>query len=103
MDRNRITLEKAQEWASRWNSNLNVLVGVKAFKIKGYNFQQLLAQSETVDIRTYIGINDEGEPTLISVGVDAQGNDMIDENHHIYDFSEPCPKCCSAGNTLING
>lgn len=103
MPRNTITLETAQSWAARWNEDQNALMGIKAFKIEGYNFKQILAQSGTVDVRTYIGINDEGNPTLMSVGVDARGNDMIDEDHLIYDFSEPCPNCCSAGNALING
>lgn len=101
---NRIELEVAQIWAERWNKNLNALKGIKAFKIQGVNVTAIMSQPGTVDIRVYMGIKDDGVPTLLVVGVDANGNDMIDAGKgcHIYDYSEPCPSSCSGMTSYIN-
>lgn len=104
MPQNAITLEEAQAWAERWNNDLNALKGIKAFKIPGQNIKALMNQSGTVDIRAYIAVKDNNEPTVVVVGVDANGNDMIDpaRGFHIYDFAEPCPNCCNNRPSHIN-
>lgn len=101
---NTIELKVAQLWAERWNKNLNILKGVKAFKIQGVNVTAIMSQPGTVDIRVYMGVKDDGVPTLLVVGVDANGDDMIDpdKGYHIYDYSEPCPSSCSGAPSHIN-
>jgi hypothetical protein len=101
---NTITLEVAQLWAERWNKNPDVLKGIKAFKILGSNVTSIMKQPGIVDIRAYMGIRDDGTPTLIIVGVDAKGDDVIDpeKGHHVYDYTEPCPPCCNGASTHIN-
>lgn len=102
--KNAIALEVAQSWAEKWNKNLNILKGVKAFKIPGSNLTSIMSQPGTVDVRGYMAINDQNKPTMIVVGVDANGNDMIDpaNGYHIYDFSEPCPSSCNNAPSHIN-
>ncbi len=66
-------------------------------------------------IRFYLGINDQGIPTLVMVGVNGEydpssekgGTDVLmvlngkDELiPGAYDFSSPCPYLCSGGNSL---
>jgi len=104
MLQNTIALNVAQLWTERWNKNLNVLKGIKAFKILGSNVTSIMKQPGTVDVRVYMGIKDDGKPTLIIVGVDAKGDDMIDPDngYHIYDFSEPCPSNCNNAPSHIN-
>ena len=104
MTLNPISLEVAQKWAEKWNKDVNILEGIKAFKIRGENIRALMNQPGTVDIRTYIAVKDNNEPTVLVVGVDANGNDMIDpvKGFHIYDYAEPCPNCCSGGPSHIN-
>lgn len=104
MPLNTIALEVAQLWAERWNQNLNILKGIKSFRILGSNVTSIMSQPGTVDIRVYMGIKDDNKPTLIVVGVDANGNDMIDpeKGYHIYDYTEPCPTCCNNAPSHIN-
>ncbi len=100
MPQNTITLETAQAWATNWRSNpANT---VKAFLIPQINLTSLLAQRDTQDVRAYVGIDDQGKHTLMLVGVDANGNDLINaaEGQYIYDFTLPCPETCDVNSSL---
>jgi hypothetical protein len=103
MPENVITLELAQAWARRFNANPNILLGIKAFTIPGSNIRNVMAPG-VVDTRTYFGINDEGSPVLMMVGVDENGNDMIDDKNglYVYDFTKPCPPNCNLISPFIN-
>lgn len=59
--------------------------------------KELLAQENCEGMRYYYGINN-GQPVLILVGVDSNGNDMVDGM--ILEMSLPCPVYCSAANPL---
>ena len=61
------------------------------------NFMALLNQTGCVGIRTYYGDKPNGGKELIFVGVDANGNDMLEL---IMDLNLPCPSYCSNGNPL---
>lgn len=61
------------------------------------NIQALLNQSGCMGIRAYRGVDTAGEGQLVLVGVNAQGNDML---QMIVDLSVPCPKYCSCDNDL---
>lgn len=59
---------------------------------------ELLAQPGCVGLRYYKGRNKAGEDSMILVGVDAKGNDMVDGM--LLDGILPCPPFCSDGNAL---
>jgi len=103
MPKNVITLETAQAWADRFNKDRAIMTGVKAFTIPGSNVREVMVEG-VIDVRAYFGINDESEATLMIVGVDKDGNDLIDEGHgfYIYDFSRPCPNSCNKKEPFIN-
>ena len=100
MPTNTITLATAQAWAKTWLANpANT---VKAHLIPQINITQLMAEANVQDIRAYVGIDDNGVTRLMLVGVDANGNDLIDDSngYYIYDFTEPCPATCDVNSPL---
>lgn len=99
-DTNTISLSKAQGWASTWRANpANT---VKAHLIPEADITQLYAKPDVVDVRAYMGIDENGTQKLMLVGVDANGDDLIDskKGHFIYDFTTPCPTMCSVRSPL---
>jgi hypothetical protein len=101
MAKNAITLQQAQEWATTWRENpLHI---IKAFLIPQADFVQLLAEKNVVDIRAYVGTDENGEQKLMLVGVNDKGQDLIDEanNQNIYDFTQPCPDFCDLESPLF--
>lgn len=107
MPSNTITLEQAQEWAQNWNENkLTFLerVDLKAFAIPGQVIKDVTAHDSVVDVRTYFGLDDQLNPHLMVVGVDEEGNDLINEEEelYIYNFARPCPNWCSKPEPHIN-
>lgn len=100
IQKNVISLESAQQWATRWRSNPENTV--KAHLIPQIDVTELLAEDDVVDIRAYIGIDDDGVNKLMLVGVDKDGNDLIDDNkkQYIYDFTRPCPTTCDVASPL---
>lgn len=102
MKQNTITLETAQRWAENWNTAEDPIGNVKAFNIPGYNAKEIVKEPNVVNIRAYMGINDDGVPTLIMVGVDVNGDDLIGVNNLIYDFTTPCPTMCNKKAPFIN-
>jgi len=74
--------------------------GVKARLFGKDCIQALLSQgggSVCKGIRMYFGMNEAGEQEIVMVGVDANGNDLLDL---VMDMSYPCPKNCSTANAL---
>jgi hypothetical protein len=97
---NTISLKTAQDWARTWRSNPENKV--KAHLIPQIDVKQLLAEDKVVDIRAYIGVDEEGKNKLMLVGVDIDGNDLINEEkgQYIYDFTRPCPDTCAFESPL---
>jgi hypothetical protein len=58
----------------------------------------LLAQPGCAGVRFYYGLDASGQDTLILVGVDQNGNDMV--NGVLMDSHYPCPPYCGDGNSL---
>lgn len=54
--------------------------------------QALLAQKGCVGMRYYLGRNEQGDPSMILVGVDAKGNNL--GNGIVLNASFPCPPFC---------
>lgn len=102
MATNSILLTQAKSWAGRWRQSSNL----KGFLIPKVNIDQIYAANPAVvqDIRVYLGIDDNNQPALMMVGVDAQGNDLIDEKggYLVYDFCNPCPSNCDTKSPMFN-
>jgi hypothetical protein len=95
-----ITLTQAQTWAANWRKNpANT---TKAFLIPEVDFTQIIAAGKAVNVRAYLGIDDNNENKLMLVGVDVNGNDLIDDKngYYIYDFTESCPTVCDVNSPL---
>lgn len=101
MAQNTITLEQAQKWAEKWRDSPNQ--DIIAFFIPEIDLTQVMAEKETVNVRTYLGIDELGNCKLMIVGVDAENNDLIDEEkgQYIYDFTQGCPKNCDINSPLF--
>ncbi|WP_300564456.1 hypothetical protein [Flavobacterium sp.] len=100
IEENVISLETAQQWATNWRSNPENTV--KAHLIPQIDITQLLNEKDVQDVRAYIGVDEDGVNKLMLVGVDAKGNDLINEDagQYIYDFTLPCPNTCNITSPL---
>lgn len=102
MAKNVIPLNEAQNWAKIYREkNPNSVI---AYLVPRIDFTQLLQEKDVVDIRAYVGIDPEsGLQKLMLVGVDANGNDLInpENGQFIYDFSKPCPDECAVNSPLF--
>ena len=92
-----IALEEASELTRNYRKN----AGKGA--IKGGFFgraalEQVLAQESVVGIRYYYAQENNGRPVLIVVGVDENGQDVLDG--FIAERACPCPPFCSPWNPL---
>lgn len=99
---NTIPVATAQTWVDRWRASDQTLTDIKGFLIPGEDLSSILAESGAVDSRAYLAIDDENQFHLLLVGVDSNGDDMIDEDEglFIYDFTHPCPPMCSKTGPL---
>ena len=96
-----ITLDVAKEWAKSWRSNPPAKLA-KGHLIPGGALSELLATEGVVDVRAYMGVDATGIQKLMLVGVNADGKDLIDSNHLIYDKTQPCPDKCDPTSPLYN-
>ncbi len=58
----------------------------------------LLSQERCVALRFYYAENGDGKPTLVLVGVDKEGKDILDGV--MLDLVWPCPPFCDQANVL---
>ena len=63
-------------------------------------FEKILGQKGCTGIRYYYAKTDEGTPTIVLVGVDSSGSDMI-TNAMAMERSLPCPPFCDTQNLLL--
>lgn len=106
MRKNTITLETAKAWSASWKKaqKEGTVAQITAFLIPGIDVTQAMKEPKVVDVRAYLGIDDESITRLMIVGTDAEGNDLIDEKngYYIYDFSIPCPPKCNKKKPFIS-
>jgi hypothetical protein len=102
MATNTIPLATAQSWAAKWQSD--PAHKTKAFLIPKVDITQLFEYDGVCDVRTYMGIDETGNQKIMLVGVDANGNDLIDDarQQYIYDFALRCPDICDINSKLYN-
>ena len=101
MAQNTITLEQAQKWAQNWINNPSK--DIRAFLIPEIDLSQVMQEKNTVNVRAYLGIDDEGNCKLMIVGVDSNDKDLIDDTNgqFIYDFTQGCPSLCDVNSPLF--
>lgn len=90
-----ISLEQGAEMTARYRAE-NPNQTIAHFFGKDI-LEKLLARDESMGIRMYYGIDEDGAKQLVLVGVDANGNDLTDL---VADISFPCPNACSDRNPL---
>lgn len=95
-----ISLEQAKTWVKFWRSNPPKDLA-KGHLILGATLKELLATENVVNVRAYMGVDETSTQKLLFVGVDSNGKDLIDDNHPIYDHTEPCPKNCDTASPLF--
>lgn len=88
--------------AAKFINNLHL--DAAALKIKGgmfhrEAFDKILSQKNVIGIRYYYAKMDNGTPTLILVGVDSTGKDMI--HGMIMERISPCPPYCDETSPFI--
>ena len=59
---------------------------------------QVLSESGVAGLRIYQGINPDGSPALVVVGVDSQGDDLVEGT--IAERHRPCPPFCGRSSAL---
>jgi hypothetical protein len=62
-------------------------------------FEQLLKNGKVRGVRFYYSRTGDAKLQMIAVGVDADGNDLL-EDGDIFDRGFPCPPFCGGGNAL---
>jgi hypothetical protein len=72
---------------------------VVAFTAEG--FTRILGQEKAVGVRIYPAAKDDGTLTYVLVGVDADGNDMVDGE--LSEEGTTCPDVCPDTNPLNSG
>lgn len=91
-----ITLQAAAQLTGNYRTNNpNAILGLYYSKDA---ILEILNQQDCVGVRAYYAETSTGEKTLVFVGVNALGNDMV--NGVIADFGVPCPVQCSSANDL---
>ena len=70
----------------------------KAHLVGKNNVNDILDQEDCEGIRIYYGLTSTGDKRLVLVGVDAEGDDMV--NGVLIDKLDLCPTICSTSNDL---
>ncbi|MCJ8288182.1 MAG: hypothetical protein HRT58_02535 [Crocinitomicaceae bacterium] len=98
---NAIPIAKATNWVNRWRESDGNLPK-KGFLIPKIDITEVMQESGVTNLRSYLAIDDDLEFHLLTVGVDVEGNDMVDEaaGQYVYDFTKPCPPICSETGPL---
>jgi len=94
-----ISLQDGIDWTTNWRDNHSGLV--KAFKIDKDEIDEIFQDYPNAEgIRGYLGEDDNGNPKLVMVAVDSNGDDILTT---VYDHASPCPNDCDTGSVLNNG
>jgi len=88
-----ISLSEAAAQTKRANDG-----GLKGGLFLRKELDELLAQPGCSGVRYYYGVDANGVDSLILVGVDKEGNDMV--NGVMLNTPFPCPPFCGGANSL---
>jgi hypothetical protein len=92
-----VSLEEATRYVKNFRSN-PLAPATKGGYFGRNIFEKILAQPGTVGIRYYYAANDDGSPTIVLVGVDSTGDDMV--KGVVAEHGLPCPPFCPTVNSL---
>lgn len=96
-----IPLSTASKWTEMWRKR-EEKQNINGFFIPMIDIDESREEYGIDNMRGYLGIDDDGVSHLLLVGVDKNGNDMIDESKEqfVYDHTLPCPQQCGDKNVL---
>ena len=97
----KITLEEALKWIKNWRTNIPK-EPAKAHLIEKQALLDVMEPSDVVSVRAYMAVDDKGIQKLVIVGVDENGQDLVDSDHIIVDHTKPCPPDCGIDSQLLN-
>ncbi len=107
MNKNLIDLATAKGLTKRFRENLDGLVSKeytgaipKAETFDVSAIQAILSQPGCVEFRAYFGMKEDKSVCVVFIGVDAQGNDIINSTKGngedlIAEEGKPCPPYCN--------
>lgn len=101
-----IALDEAKKWIANWRNSVKVNTNeVTAHLIPKGDITEIQQEKGWRKYRAYQAITDKGEFKLLIVGVDDNGNDLVNypsteeydntSYDYVYDFTTPCPSACS--------
>lgn len=89
-----VSLEDAARWTANYR-NSEHFDGVNAIFYGINHLNSLLNQRACQGIRIYKAIDDDGNPIMVLVGADEEGNDMTDG--YVLERGFGCPPNCNNG------
>jgi hypothetical protein len=92
-----VSLDSARHFIANLNKDA-VQMKTKGGMFYREAFDKILAQKDCIGIRYYYAKTEDGTPTLVLVGVDSNGNDMVDGA--IMERIHPCPPFCDSTTQL---
>ncbi len=92
-----VTLDQAVKYIQNFTSNPTAPT-IKGAYFGRNIFDKILSQSGCVGIRYYYAKTDSGVSTIVLVGVDGSGNDLVKGT--LAEMTFPCPPYCPAPNAL---
>jgi hypothetical protein len=97
-EKHEISLEEAKTHIQRHKKN-PIHLNYHGGSIDRAAIDKILAQPGCARLRIYQGKNEDGTPSLVLVGVDAAGKDMVAGS--IMDKILPCPPMCDGSSALL--
>lgn len=97
----RISKDDARKYTKRYRDRQKkgeALPPLPAVAFHRDAYDRILSQPGCVALRSYPALTEEGEITVVMVGVDAAGNDLVDGE--LAQQGELCPPFCSNPNAL---
>jgi hypothetical protein len=96
-EKHAISLKQAAKLTANHRKGQKEIV-VKSLFFGGEALQKLLKQKGCIGLRAYYAKKDSGSPTLVLVGVAADGNDLA--KGVILEWGNPCPPYCPKESPL---
>ncbi len=92
-------------WVTAWKADGVTYTDstlLEFFTMSDGDLTAILNESGVDSARFYLGLDTSiipNEPHLMVVGVDSNGNDMLDytKGQYAYDLTKPCPSYCTGG------
>lgn len=95
-DKHWIDLDSATQLTAQWRKK-----HPKSPKAMGFSraaFERILKQKGCKGIRAYYAQEDDGSWTMVLVGTDAKGRDMV--KGEVAEEADPCPPYCDQASVL---